>query len=460
MIKSIRNISIKWKVLLPIFILALLLIITCLQSNIALDMMMEKSLKITENLTEITPEVEALLTQQNNLYQGMKDSNTVKLVLAAVATIVVVIASAIGVIQPVVSMNQKIQSILLSIENGKGDLSQRVVVRSNDEIGQLALGINAFITSLEEIMSQVTISSQKLDMVTTNVAGKVTNVNNEAMDISSVMEELAATMQEVASSIHCIKDNTEGANNQVTSLADATQNLVDYTDNMYLRASDLENKAIENKKNTSMVIVENIAKLEKAMDDSKKVENINELTEQILQIASQTNLLALNASIEAARAGDAGRGFAVVADEIRQLADSSKTTADNIQEINRFVIAAVKELVDSSKIIVDYINTSILPDYDGFVESGKQYNRDAVHVKDIVIQFNEMAQKLQFIVDDISRTMGEIAIAVEGSADSVSDVTESANTLAQEIEHVSVEMDENKTIANTLHSETERFIYS
>jgi len=456
--RLIRNISIKWKVMIPIVVLAFLLLVTCLQSNIATDRMIAASVKISENLTEITPEVQSLLTEQNNVYNGMKSSNTVKMVIAVIATIVVVVVAIFGVIRPVLAMNRKLKEIISGIESGRGDLTQRVSVGGKDEIGQLSMGINAFIESLQVIMNKVTLSSDKLQAVTENVAGKVSAVNASSADISSIMEELSATMEEISTSITNIRENTENANSKVMVLADAANDLVTYADSMQQRASDLENKAVDNKQSTSTIVSENIAKLEKAIDDSKKVERINALTNDILQISSQTNLLALNASIEAARAGEAGKGFAVVADEIRQLADSSRETADNIQEINGIVIGAVKDLIDSSSIIVKYINETILPDYDGFVESGKQYNHDAVYVNGVVTSFNEMTETVKQLIDGITQTVGNIAVAIEDSTDCVSDVTENANALSEDIKIVDGEMVENRLIANELYSETERFI--
>lgn len=456
--KLIRNVSIKWKLLIPIMVLAFLFLITCIQSNIATGMMIDYSEQIAQHLTERSPEVEALLAKQAALNAGMSSSNTTKIVMAVVATFLTVLVAAMGVIQPLVAMNRKLKEIINGIEAGKGDLTQRVKVKGKDEIGQLATGVNAFIQSLQGVMVQVTESSDKLETVVSNVAENVGTVNREATDISAVMQELAATMEEISASIINIRENMNSANDGVTVLADATTDLMDYAGSMNKRASMLESKAEENKQTASTVIGENIAKLEKAMEDSKKVEQINELTNQILQISSQTNLLALNASIEAARAGEAGRGFAVVAEEIRQLADSSKNTADNIQAINQFVIAAVKELISSSDVIVKYINEVILLDYDSFVESGKQYNADSVHVKEIVTQFGEMAEKLQTMVDGVTNTVGEIAVAIEDSTKSVTEVTESATALAQEIDGVADEMKESKTVADVLHAETEKFV--
>jgi len=456
--KFVRNMSIKWKVMVPIGLLALLLLITCIQSNIATDMMVEKSVKISEHLTEVTPEVEALLAEQNKLFEGMKSSNTAKIVIAVLSTILVVCVAIFGVLRPLLAMNRKLKGMIDDIEAGKGDLTQRVQVRGKDEIGQLADGINAFIATLQQTMNQVTVSSDKLHAVVDNVVGKVSGVNTSSMDISANMEELSATMEEISASIATIRENTQNADEKVDTLTDATRDLMNYTDEMQKRAEALEQKAIENKRDTGAIVTENIAKLRQAIEDSRKVERINELTNDILKISGQTNLLALNASIEAARAGEAGKGFAVVADEIRVLADSSKQTADNIQEINRLVIAAVQELTDCSNAIVNYINEAILPDYDGFVASGKQYNNDAVHVDEIVTEFHQMADELLQMVDEINQTVNGIATAIDESAKSVTDVTESTNALVGDINSVADEMGENKAIAEVLHAETERFV--
>lgn len=456
--KIIRNMSIKWKVMLPILILAFLLLITCLQSNIANARMMQYSTQISESLTEITPEVKEIFERQENLYLGMKSSNTVKLIIAVLATILLLVVSVVGVLKPLLGMQEKLNLIIDNIENGQGDLSQRVEIRGKDEIGQLAQGINGFIGTLEGVMNQVMLNSQRLHQVTNNVSERVINVNVNSSDISASMQELSATMEEISASIISINEGTKDANDKVDVLADASKNLVGYADIMEQRAADLETRAIENKQNTSDIVKENVAKWKKAADDSKQVDRINELTNDILSISSQTNLLALNASIEAARAGEAGRGFAVVADEIRQLADSSRQTADSIQELNKMVTVAVNELVNSSSFIVSYINETIMPDYDGFVDSGKQYREDAEHVNNIVTEFYEMAEQLKLLVDNINGTVSNIATAIEGSAECVTDAATNTATLAEDVKAVADEMNENKVIADELYSETERFV--
>lgn len=441
----------------PIIILAFLLLVTCVQSNVATARMMGFSEEISQSLTEITPDVEEIFAKQEGLYQGMKSSNLVKLIIAILATVLLLIVSVVGVLKPLLAMQAKLDRIMKEIESGNGDLSQRVEVRGKDEIGKVAQGINSFIASLENVMQQVTLNSEKLYQVTGNVSERVTNVDLNSTDISASMQELSATMEEISASIISIRESTRDANGKVEVLANASRDLVEYADTMEKKASDLESRAVENKQNTSDIIRLNIEKWKKAADDSKKVQRINELTDEILNISSQTNLLALNASIEAARAGEAGKGFAVVADEIRLLADSSHRTADSIQELNGMVTLAVNELVNSSGFIVSYINDTIMPDYDGFVDSGRQYSNDAQHVDGIVTEFYEMAEQLNRLVENINDTISNIAIAIESSAQCVTDAATNTATLAEDVKAVADEMNENRVIADKLYSETEKF---
>lgn len=458
MLRIIRNMSIKWKVMFPIVILAAMLVIAVVQSNIATARMIEYSKQITEELPEVTPEMKDILEKQESLQQGMSSSNNVKLMIAVLSTILLLVVAAVCVINPLIAMNKKINSIMRDIEDGNGDLSKRVKVRGKDEIGQLGQGINSFILCLDNVMKEVSVHSDKLNKVTSNVSEHLGSVDSNSMDISASMQELSATMQEITTSILCIQDEAKGTNEKADILAESSQELVAYTDLMEQRASELENRAVENKQNTSTIVSENIAKWKKAADDSKKVENINALTDEILNIASQTNLLALNASIEAARAGEAGKGFAVVADEIRQLADSSRETADSIQGLSKMVTLAVNELVQSSSAIVSYIDNAIMPDYDEFVKSGEMYNQDAEHINGIVTEFNMMTLQVKELMNHINDMVASISNSIEASTECVADATANITTLAEDVKGVSVEMMENKSIADKLYAETERFV--
>lgn len=415
---------------------------------------------------EISAIVEDKQEEMNNAVKAQKKlfsyAIILTIVLAAVAVFLVVVSVVIcwlEISRPLVSINKKLGEVVQGIKAGRGDLTIRIPSRGTDEIGQMARGINVFIETLQKIMVQITDNSDKLDETVSEVIQRVETANDSSNDISSVMEELSASMEAISSTLTEINSNAENVGSDVSEIAGESQGLLEYATNMQSRASVLQNTAVENKQNTSGVVNNIISNLKKAMEDSKSVDRVNDLTDEILSISSQTNLLALNASIEAARAGEAGRGFAVVADEIRQLADSSRETANNIQSINNMVVIAVKELIDSSDSIVKYINETILPDYDGFVDAGKQYNEDAVYVNKVVSQFSEMSVQLEMLIKSITESISGIATSVDESADGISAAASNTNALVREITQVTDAMNNNKDIANSLNQQAEQFAH-
>ena len=414
---------------------------------------------------EITGIVEQKQAARDSAVQSQKKVYSVAVVIAIVimviAIIVVLLSIAIcwaEITRPIIAINKKLRAVITSIKNEQGDLSLRVPVRGTDEIGEMANGINIFIETLQNILHQISGNSSKLEETVGIVVQRVATANDNSNDISSVLDELSASMEEISSTLTTISASADNVDNNVIKLANSSKTLVEYVVDMQKRAENLEGTAVENKQNTSAVVNDIIGNVKQAMEDSRRVDSINDLTDEILSISSQTNLLALNASIEAARAGEAGRGFAVVADEIRQLADSSRETANNIQSINSMVIVAVKDLIASSDSIVKYINENILPDYDGFVNAGKQYSEDAEHINEVVTWFNGMAEDLQQLVENINYSINGIATAVDESTKGVSEVAMNTNDLVREISQVTEAMDDNKKIAVSLNTETEHFI--
>jgi len=262
----------------------------------------------------------------------------------------------------------------------------------------------------------------------------ITDASGQANISTDGMKKLAKSMNEVSDATNAINKNVSDVGDHVIELAQASEDLLSYASQMRKRADELQESAETNRKNTSDVMGQILGELNKSIEESKSVDKINELTREILSIAGQTNLLALNASIEAARAGEAGRGFAVVADEIRQLADSSRVAAGNIQNINNMVVSAVKGLIEGSDIIVKYINDTVLPDYDGFVQSGSQYNSDASYINEIVTQVSNMAVELRTLVKTITKEVDTVTAEVSESSDKTTEAYESAEALVSEID--------------------------
>lgn len=405
-------------------------------------------------------EVEATdraMRQMHALAAFAKTTGGVCLVFAIGALIVAFLISTRKVVNPIVKTNKELKEISALINDNNGDLTKRVNVKSSDEIGQLAQGINQFLDILQNTIGKIVEGSKNLDNMINSVGENVTVSNDNAQDVSSAMEELSATMQEIAATIQTVNDNTESVGKNVVDIADKTEQINDYSQDMRERADSLAKSADENKRTTDEMVGNIVGTLKKAIEDSKSVERVNELTGEILNISSQTNLLALNASIEAARAGEAGKGFAVVADEIRQLADSSRDTANNIQAINEHVTSAVYQLIDNSNKIIKYIEETILADYDSFVQAGAQYNEDACYISETMQEFAEKTEKLKELMKNTVESIEGISSGVEQSANAVTSSAVSTSQLVEQMNSIDKEMSESRNTVGELKAQTDVF---
>lgn len=397
------------------------------------------------------------IQEQKDLYNQNMILSLILLAISFVTFVMVVVVIIKTVVKPLRKQTSELTEIIDEIKGGHGDLTKRVTVKSMDEIGQSSIGINHFIETLQNIMSNIISNSNVLDGVVGNVASSVAASSDNANDISAIMEELSATMEEVSATTNSVSENTTAAEGKVQKMADQTKVMSQYAQDMKKRATELEHTATENMNSTNEMIGEITTEMNQALENSKSVEKVAQLTADILNISSQTNLLALNASIEAARAGEAGKGFAVVADEIRQLADSSRETANNIQTINEQVIEAVQGLVVSSEKIVGYINENILPDYRAFVQGGQQYNDDATHIDNTMAEYAGEAQDILATMMEMTEAIEGISRAVEESANGVTDAATNIDSLVQSMSTVNGQMEENSTVAKNLKEESAAF---
>lgn len=426
------------------------------------QVMQEWSTNIGDNLdTLITSNdevIKANVEKQEKIYNANRATAFVLMGISVVLFIITVVVAVETIVKPLCRQNKQLSDIIDNINNGKGDLTMRVDVKSHDEIGQSAIGINHFIETLQNIMSKIINNSNVLDGVVGKVAESVNSSSDSANDISAIMEELSATMEEVSATTGGVSSNTASAEEKVKDMAEQTKIISQYAQEMKGRAVTLEQTANDNKNSTSQVINDITGELNTALENSRSVEKVAQLTEDILSISSQTNLLALNASIEAARAGEAGKGFAVVADEIRQLADSSRETANNIQTINEQVIEAVNGLVKASERIISYINENILPDYEAFVQGGRQYSEDAVHIDDSMAEYEKSAEEILSTMIEITDAIEGINKAVEESANGVTDAAVNVDSLVQSMSEVHGKMEENSSVAKNLKDESANFV--
>ncbi|MFR8812180.1 MAG: methyl-accepting chemotaxis protein [Lachnospiraceae bacterium] len=372
--------------------------------------------------------------------------------------IIVVLVSVRLIVTPVKKSSKELEDMVDEVNNAAADLTKRISVNQKDEIGSLVEGVNTFIEALQHVIAEIRDSSVHLNSAFAAVTDSVTSVNGNATDISAVMEELSATMEEVSATLANVNERVERAGQGMDRISEQSEHILHYATEMQDRATQLENTAVTNKDTTSTMIQEILSTLQQAIENSKSVEEVNALTDEILNISSQTNLLALNASIEAARAGEAGKGFAVVADEIRVLADSSRETAGNIQQINAKVVTAVEELVKNSENIVAYINENVLKDYDGFVDSGHKYRADADYINEVMTSFTDSVEHLRQTMDEVVENVNDVSTAVEQGAEGVANAAEDTTQLVGEMETIMKEIDDSNQNISDLSTQTNRFI--
>lgn len=406
--------------------------------------------------------IQALSENLGNYLGGVKADASVKGIILLVIVVVIILASLIityfRVSRIIKRMTQELDLIIQNIQNGNGDLTARIHTRTSTELQTISNGINLFIETLQEIIRGVKDGAVVLTTSAESMTGQIQRASDNITNTSAALEELSASMDTVSATATEIDDN-------LAEVKAATARIHEEAANGSLTAADIRKEADEikqlasQKKNDTGSKMEELSiTLQQSVKDSEKVGQINELTNEILTIASQTNLLALNASIEAARAGEAGRGFAVVADEISTLADNSRQTASNIQSISAEVTEAVRTLSDHALEVIAFINENVLSDYDSFVETGERYENTALLMDRILGQFTELAGNLNTIMDQMACSVTSITESVRESSDAINMSAVNSSHIVDEISQIDSAMDENNRVTSQLNDNTKMFV--
>ncbi len=395
--------------------------------------------------------------QQNATYRQALLFGALFVVISAAALLVTLLSVFQFVIRPLGKTRNEINGIISDIDRREGDLTRRVPIFSNREIAEVGSGINVFMEKLQDIFKVITDNSQKMERLVNEVRDSVLTSNGSVSDLSAVTEELSAAMSEMSNSAAIINTNADAVKKEVDAMAAQTMDIRQYTTEMKGHADSMESAAHANMVSTEQKVNEILEVLEQSIEESKSVNQVNSLTNDILNIASQTNLLSLNASIEAARAGEAGRGFAVVASEISQLATASQSAANRIQSINSVVIHAVNNLVDNANGLVEYMNVLILPEFKNFVTGGSEYRSKANYIENVMCDFSARMDGLQGTIGEIADSIGLITSAIDEGVGGVGNAADSTQVLLSDMESIANHMDENQAIAVNLKRETEIF---
>jgi len=309
------------------------------------------------------------------------------------------------------------------------------------------------LAALQSTATAIGENAASLKRAEEKISHSVEAANGQAMDISSIMQEISASMQEVNSSAENMKGFVDDMYTEVRGIAEETVKGMDFSKEISQRAQKLKQDSEKSQSNTRNVIRDITKAVEVSIEDSKSVEQINELTRDILSIASQTNMLALNASIEAARAGEAGKGFAVVANQIRELADSSRETAGRIQKISGTVSSAVNGLVENTNRLMNYMNEDVIAEFGEMAHTGDIYVEDADNVRDRMLSLKHRANQIKEDLETIMELIDGTAKAIAESTKGVETAAKNTRKMVSGIDDIGQEMESSRTLTANLIEE-------
>ncbi len=324
-------------------------------------------------------------------------------------------------------------------------------------IAAISIILKNVVKPIKNMMQTLQGSSERINSVVGDVLGKTRTSSKSTKNLHSLMEALSAAIQKVAHNASKISDNASDVNEDVNDMVKECGEITSYASAMKVRASEMEQTALSNTEVIEAKASQILVELNEAIENSKSVDQVNTLTKEILSISVSTNLIALNASVEASRAGEAGKGFAVVAGEVRELADSCAKTATRIQEVNQVVTKAVSHLSKNAQDLIDYMNETILAQFQVFVYAGQQYKEDASYIGQEMEEFHQKSQHLRSLMEQIVASIKKITNAIDEGAGDISGVAGSTKSLVGNMADITDRMDVNKEIVEELREQTEIF---
>ncbi len=335
--------------------------------------------------------------------------------------------------------------------NFKPNPKSAKLVKLKDETGDMARAVRQMRKKLREMVALIEKAGGDMGDNVTSLHQNMSEISDICGNNSATTEELAAAMEEAASTVETVAEAAGTVENNMNDIGKLSREGTEKSIQVKSRADSLKQTTATAAKRTQEIYEEVKEKTTNAIRQARAVEQINELTQNIMDISSQTNLLALNASIEAARAGDAGHGFAVVATEIGALASQTQQTVQSIQTIIPEVNGAVGNMKECLDNMMEFLDRTVLKDYNEFMQVGETYAQDAFSYEQGMTQINAAVTALVDAINNITDSISGINHMVRESASGVQDIAEKTSVVVQKVDSTSSFVSVSKESAENLN---------
>lgn len=345
-------------------------------------------------------------------------------------------------------------------EMGKGNFSQELVFKGNDDLSQLAKSLSHAASNIKRLLMEISAASQTIGdssaRLLTSVSESsvsISNINDSSIRMSGQTETLSANMEEANASVQEISSAT-------ANLLDKAQNVKVFSTEMKKRAVRMKDEVAQSINSSQEIYAQRQEDISRAIEASKSVEEIQIIAETIREMTDQTSLLALNAAIEASRAGEQGRGFAVVANEVKKLAEQCSSAISNIDSVVNRIRVVFNQLSSSSQKVLDYISTGVTSQFELLLQTGAEYERDAESISNLSIEVDGCANSVTHYMKDIGNVIEAVAQMSLQTLNSAEQISTNLSAITLTMEETNGSMERQNDLSVQLKKSVGQFTFS